>query len=53
MIAMTRRPRAFDRLLDEDVHEAPDRLTDEDLFAESGPGWRRCGLPLFEMEDDR
>lgn len=50
---MPRRPRALDRLLDEDVQEAPDRLTDEDLFAESGPGWRRCGLPLFEMEDDR
>lgn len=50
---MTRRPHAADRLLDEEAHETPDRLTDEDLFAESGPGWRRCGPPLFDMEDDR
>ena len=53
MRAMTHRSHAFDRLLDDDVHECPDHLTDEDLFAEGGPGWRRRGPPLFDMEDDR
>lgn len=40
-------------LLDDETHETPDRLSDEDLFTENGPGWRRRGEPLFEMEDDR
>jgi hypothetical protein len=49
---MTRRaPRQA--LLDQDVWDAPDRLTDDDLHAATGPDWRR--RPVFQdrLEDEQ
>lgn len=45
--------RADTRLLDEEVWDSPGRLTDSDLFAHAGPGWRRSGRALEDPEDDR
>lgn len=52
--AMTPFPeRADARLLDEEVWDSPGRLTDSDLFAHAGPGWRRGDAALDDPEDDR
>lgn len=40
-------------LLDEEVWDSPDRLTDADLFAHAGPGWRRGETILDNPEDNR
>ncbi len=41
------------RLLDEEAWDSPDRLTDADLFAHAGAGWRRGDGVLDDPEDDR
>lgn len=52
--AMTRTSELSDaRLLDEDVWDIPRRLTEADLFAHGGPGWRRGDRPADDPEDDR
>lgn len=57
MSAMTRRRKTrsdFDaELPDPEIWDAPGRLTDDDLFAQDGPGWRRTRPFHDEMEDDR
>lgn len=40
-------------LLDEETWDNPGRLTDSDLFAHAGPGWRRGYGATDDMEDDR
>ena len=45
--------RADPWLLDEEVWDNPRRLTDADLFAHAGPGWRRGDAALDDPEDDR
>lgn len=47
------RERADASLLDDEVWDSPDRLTDADLFACASPGWRRGNAPLDDPEDDR
>ncbi len=48
-----RHDRADPALLDEEVWESSDRLTDADLFAHAGAGWRRGDGVLDDPEDDR
>lgn len=51
--SMTRSKPLFDPwLLDEETWDAPDRLTDADLFAQAGE-WRRGAVALDDPEDDR
>lgn len=38
-------------LLDEDVWDNPDCLTDVDAQAHAGPGWRRGEIALDDPED--
>lgn len=40
-------------LLDPEVWESPDRLSDLDLFAHTGPGWRRGEVAFDDPEDDQ
>lgn len=40
-------------LLDDDLWDSPERLTEADLFAHANPGWRRRGRPRDDPEDDR
>ena len=40
-------------LLDTEAWDSPGRLTDQDLFAEASPGWRRSAAHLDDPEDDR
>jgi len=40
-------------LLDPEAWDVPGRLTDADLFAQAGPGWRRGDTALEDPEDDR
>lgn len=40
-------------LLEQEVWDSPGRLTDADLFAHAGPGWRRGDTALDDPEDDR
>jgi|GEM_PF-2211135 len=40
-------------LLDAELWDSPERLTDADLFACANPGWRRSDCPLDDPEDDR
>lgn len=52
--AMTsRHDRSDPTLLDEDAWDSPGRLTDADLFAHAGSGWRRADALLDDPEDDR
>jgi hypothetical protein len=51
--AMTPARDRVDRgLLDEDAWDCPDYLTDVDLHAHAGPGWRREASVLDDREDD-
>jgi len=51
---MTLPPNPADQWLpDMDLWDTPDRLTDADIHAEAGPGWRRTALALDDPEDDR
>lgn len=45
--------RADDRLLDEEVLEAPHRLTAAELFTHGSDGWRRHSGDLDDPEDAR
>jgi hypothetical protein len=45
--------RAEPGLLDAEVWDSPDRLTDADLFNHAGPGWRRGVAALDDPEDDQ
>lgn len=40
-------------LLDEELWDSPERLTDVDLFSHANPGWRRSDCHLDDPEDDR
>ena len=40
-------------MLDREVWEAPARLSDDDLYAQAGPDFRRAPCPLHEPEEDR
>jgi hypothetical protein len=40
-------------LLDAELWDSPERLTDADLFACANPGWRRSDCPLDDPEDAR
>ena len=40
-------------LLDPEVWDIPACLTDADLSAHTGPGWRRGDAALDDPEDDR
>lgn len=52
--AMTRpRPAPDVCLLDEELRDSPERLTDVDLFACATSGWRRSERHLDDPEDDR
>lgn len=51
---MTRtRPTPDACLLDAELWDSPERLTDADLFACANLGWRRSDCPLDDPEDDR
>ena len=49
----TRESASLGTLLDEDAWDSPGRLTDADLFAHAGSGWRRADALLDDPEDDR
>jgi len=51
--AMIRHPDPAGLLLDEEAWDCPGRLTDADLFAHAGPGWRRGETAADDPEDDR
>ena len=52
--AMTLSPDSADFwLLDEDAWDNPGRLTDADIHAHAGPGWRRGEVALDDPEDER
>lgn len=55
MTRLTKRraPRPDSRLLDEEVWDAPPRLTHAELFTHGGAGWRRAGFDLDDPEDVR
>lgn len=40
-------------LLDDDAWGCPDRLTDLEVFAQTGPGWRRSDGRIHDPEDVR
>lgn len=40
------------KLLDLDVWDAPERLTDDDFHIQDGPGWRRAVCPFRDQEND-
>ncbi|WP_296168913.1 hypothetical protein, partial [uncultured Brevundimonas sp.] len=51
---MTRRRHVIDDdLLDEGVWDVPRRLSEDDLYAQDGPGWRRAPAELDDLEDGR
>lgn len=40
-------------VLDREVWEAPVRLSDDDLYVQAGPDFRRAPCPFHEREEDR
>ncbi len=52
-LRLAARTRPEPPLLDEEVWDAPRRLSDDDLFDHISPGWRRSGRPPEDPENDR
>ena len=51
---MTRKRNIMDdSLLDETAWEVPRHLSEDDLYAQDGPGWRRTPVGLDDLEDGR
>ena len=51
---MTRKRHVIDDdLLDEAAWDVPRRLSEDDLYAQDGPGWRRAPVGLDDLEDGR
>lgn len=51
---MTRKRHVIDDdLLDEAAWDVPRRLSEDDLYAQDGPGWRHAPAGLDDLEDGR
>lgn len=47
------RQSSSDELLDDAAWDMPWRLSEDELYAQDGPGWRRANAGLDDQEDGR